>query len=258
MVDRSRSRSRRLESLSLCARLVVLAAAAGCAQNASSPGAEAPAVASPAEGPSAAPAASDTARAGRASIFVVHMMEDFDAFKKYFEEGAADRAKAGVNGYLLTKLDDGRAVVHFFADDVAAIDEALRSPEMQKYLDRKGAPETTLLWLTRDVLVKAPPAPPAGETFSLYLKLKVGDFAALERGFRERYAVFAEQGVIAEGLHRSTASEDIAILHFVGTAKDKLEALPKRKEFVELMALAKNQDDVKPLVGADVARARPQ
>jgi hypothetical protein len=238
--------------------LAVAFGASACGGQQSGPAspAEAPG-SSAADAPNAAPAANDTERAGRASIFVVHLMSDFDAFKKYFEEGAAERAKAGVKGYLLSKLDDGRVVIHFFADEAAVVEDAMRAPEMQAYLDRKGAPETSLVWVTRDVLVKAPPAPPAGETYSLYLKLKVGDFAALERGFRERHPVFAEQGVIAEGLHRSTVSDSIAIVHFVGTAKDKLEALPKRKEFVELLALAKNTDEVKPLIGKDVARDRP-
>ena len=245
--------------LSKSLALVVFSFAVACGgPQATSPSPDVP-ESSSAQAPSAAPAeANDTARAGRASVFVFHMMSDFDAFKKYFEDGAADRAKAGVKGYLLSKLDDGRVVVHLFADDVAVVEDALRSPEMQKFLDRKGAPETSIVWVTRDVLVTVPPAPPSGDTYSLYLKLKVGDFAALERGFRERYAVFAEHGVIAQGLHQSTANDAIAILHFLGTAKDKLEALPQRKEFAELMALAKNAEDVKPLVGIDVARDRPK
>jgi len=234
-----------------------LAGAAGCGQKNAAPEPATPA-APEGDAKAAEPAPNDAGRAGRASLFVVHMMSDFEAFRKYFEDGAAERANAGVNGYLLTKLDDDRVVIHFFADDVAVVEEALRSPDMQKFLDRKGSPETSLLWLTRDVVLNAPATPPAGDTYSLYLKLKVADFAALERGFRERHAVFAEQGVVAEGLHRSTANESIAVLHFVGTAKDKLEALPKRKEFVELLAQAKNEEDAKPLVGKDVARDRPK
>jgi hypothetical protein len=246
-------------SKSLALGIVASLAVACGGPHSTSASPEAPASPGAGEAPLAAPAgATDAPRAGRASIFVVHMMSDFDAFKKYFEDGAADRARAGVKGYLLSKLDDGRVVIHFFADDVDTIDAAMKAPEMQKFLDREGAPETSLVWLTRDVLVKVPPAPPAGETYSLYLKLKVGDFGALESGFRERSATFAEHGVIAEGLHQSTANDSIAILHFVGTAKDELEALPKRKEFTELMALAKNAEDLKPLVGKDVARDRPQ
>jgi hypothetical protein len=231
-----------------------------CGQKDAQPGAAAPTSAAGMEAPGAAtpPVASDTERVGRASIFVVHMMSDYEAFKKYFEAGAEDRAKAGVKGYLLTRLDDGSVVIHFFADDVATVQNALKSPEMEQYLNRKGAPETSLVWLTRDVDVKLPATPPPGETYSLFLRVKVADFAALERAFRERHAVFAEQGVIAEGLHRSTDTEDLAVLHFMGTARDKLAALPKRKEFVELLTQAKVQGEVKPLVGVDVARSRPK
>ena len=239
---------------------LALAAVIGCGQKDAQPGAAAPTGAAATESPGgASPSdARNAERVGRASIFVVHMMSDYDAFKKYFEAGAEDRAKAGVKGYLLTRLDDGSVVIHFFADDVATVQNALKAPEMEKFIDRKGAPETSLVWLTRDVDVKLPATPPTGETYSLFLRVKVADFAALERAFRERHAVFAEQGVIAEGLHRSTDTEDLAVLHFMGTARDKLAALPKRKEFVELLTQAKVQGEVKPLVGVDVARNRPK
>ncbi|HEV8549780.1 MAG TPA: hypothetical protein VGQ57_12145 [Polyangiaceae bacterium] len=228
----------------------------GCSP-ATTPGTATPAAASTGSG-NAPPASGDAARAGRASLFVVNAVNDFPAFQKYFEDGAAERAKAGIKGYLLSKLDDGRVVIHFFADDPAAIDRALRSPELDKYLDRKGTPDSSLVWLTRDVFVKLPAAPPGGQTYSLYLKLKVGDFAALERGFSERLPVFAEQGVIAEGLHQSTSNDDVAVLHFVGSARDKLEALPARREFTELLTLARSEAPPRPLVGVDVARDRPQ
>jgi len=185
-------------------------------------------------------------------------MNDFDGFKKYFEDGAAARAQAGVKGHLLTRLGDGRVVVHLFADDVEKVQAALKSPEMERYIDRKGAPESSLIWLTENELVKLPKVPPTGETFSLYLKLRVTDFAALAAGFKQDLSLFAEHDVIGEGLHRSTSKEDIAILHFVGTSRDKLDALVKRREFAELLARAGSQEEAKPLIGVDVSRSRPQ
>ena len=190
-------------------------------------------------------------------MFVVHLMSDFDSFKKYFEEGEAARAQAGIQGHLLTRLDDGRVVVHLFAHDVVVVQNALRAPEMERYLDRKGAPESSLLWLTENVFVKIPVTAPSGPTFSLYLKLKVTDFPALEKAFTENLTVFAEQGVIGEGLHKSF-DRDVAILHLMGTSREKLEALVKRPEFGKLLASAGGQDEVKPLIGPDVSRSRPQ
>ncbi|MEI9935784.1 MAG: hypothetical protein WDO69_01035 [Pseudomonadota bacterium] len=185
-------------------------------------------------------------------------MSDFDAFKKYFEDGAAARAKAGIKGHLLTRLDDGRVVVHLFADDAAKVEEELKSPEMERYLDRKGAPESSLVWFTKNELAEIPATPPAGPTFSLYLKLRVTDFDALARGFEQDLPLFAEQDVVAEGLHRSTNKEEIAILHFMGTSREKLEALTKRPEFVQLLASAGSKEEVKPLIGVDVSRSRPE
>jgi len=234
--------------------LALLFGPLACGGASAGPGAADPA--SSAANASAAP--SDTARQGLASIFVVHLVSDYDGFKKYFETGAAERAKAGVKGYLLSKLDDGRVVIHFFADDVETVTQALRSPELQKYVDTQGAPDASLLWLTRDVVVRLPQAPPTGDTFSLYLKAKVGDFDGFRRAFEERFPVFAEQGVIAEGLHRGTEPDDVAIVHLMGTSREKLEALAKRKEFGELVALTKSPSETKPLIGLDVVRSRPQ
>jgi len=221
--------------------------------------AEPPSAATPAAPAAAtATAASDAKHAETASFFAVHSLTDFESFKKYFEAGTADRAKFGVNGYLFTRMDDGRVVIHFFADNVETVQTALKSAEMVKYLDRKGAPEASLSSVTRDVIVNLPVTPPTDVTYSLYVKEKFGDFAALERGFRERHALFAAQGVIAEGLHRSATTEDVAVLHFVGTSREKLEALPKLPEFVELMKLAKSKDPVESFIGIDVARDRPK
>ncbi|HKO47775.1 MAG TPA: hypothetical protein VJV79_08630 [Polyangiaceae bacterium] len=191
------------------------------------------------------------------SVFVVHLMSDFDAFKKYFEEGAAARAQAQIKGHLLTRLDDGRVVVHLLADDVAKVQAVLKSPEMERYLERKGAPESSLLWLTENQFVKVPATPPDGPTFSLFLKLSVKDFAALKQGFQENLPLFAEHAVIGEGLHQSFA-RDVAILHFMGTSREKLDALAKRPELVELLARAGNQDELKPLLGVDVSRSRTE
>jgi hypothetical protein len=220
-------------------------------------------VSSTAAAPSSATAADNKASAddsltrGGASVFVVHLMSDFDGFKKYFEDGAAARAQAGIKGHLLTRLDDGRAVVHLFADDVAQVQAVLKSPEMERYLERKGAPESSLLWLTENEAVKIPATAPEVPTFSLYLKLRVTDFAALDKGFRENLPLFAEHAVIGEGLHRSF-DRDIAILHFMGTSREKLEALAKRPEFGELVARAGSQGELKPFVGSDVLRSRPE
>jgi len=236
---------------------LVLSALGGLSACATSTAAS-PAVAAPStETASAEGSGDDSLSHGGASLFVVHLMSDFDAFKKYFDEGEAARAKAGIHGHLLTRLDDGRVVVHLFAADATKLEEALKSPDMERYLDRKGAPESSLVWVTENELVKLPATPPAGPTFSLYLKLRVSDFSALARGFQEKLPLFAEHTVIAEGLHRSVSKQDIAVLHFVGTSREKLETLPKRPEFLALLSSAGSTDELKPLVGVDVSRSRP-
>jgi len=233
-----------------------IALATACASSAPAPASSA--AAAPSTGPAPVPATvgESQTRAG-VSLFVVHLMSDFDGFKKYFEQGEAARSQAGIKGHLLTRLDDGRVVVHLFADDVVKVQEALKSPEMERYLDRKGAPESSLLWLTENEFVKIPATAPAGPTFSLYLKLRVTDFAGFEQGFKENLPLFAEHGVIGEGLHRSF-DRDIAILHFMGTSHEKLEALVKRPEFGALLARAGSPNELKPLIGADVSRSRPE
>ncbi|HEY6722837.1 MAG TPA: hypothetical protein VI197_02365 [Polyangiaceae bacterium] len=198
----------------------------------------------------------DTHQLG-ASVFVVNHVEDFDAFMKFFEEGTAERASVGIRGQLLSKLDDGRVLVHFVGDDVEQVNSALKSEKLDSYLNRPGAPGASIVWLAYNELLTVPVTPPSGQTFSLLLKLPVNDFAAFKRGFEGRHAVFAEQSVIAEGLHQSAVDDAIAFLHFVGTDRPKLEALPKRPEFAELLAIAGYQGTLEPMVAVDVARSRP-
>lgn len=220
-------------------------------------GEPASASAAPAGAPAtAAPGSVDESNSG-ASVFAVHQVNDFEAFRKFLEAGASERAKAGVKAYLLSRMDDGRVVIHFVADNAEQVQAALDSPELQQYLSKTGAPEATLVWVVHNDVLKVPANAPTGPTFSLFLKLHVGDFEALKREFEKLTRVFAEEGVIAEGLHQSTARAEIAILHLVGTARDKLEALPARPEFERMLAAAGSKKDATPFVGADVARSRP-
>src|SRR3954470_7249648 len=74
------------------ATLGLLTGVCGCAP-AAAPGPAAPSAGHADGQPSPS---SDPARAGRASLFVVHDVTDFPAFQKYFEDGAAERAKVGI------------------------------------------------------------------------------------------------------------------------------------------------------------------
>jgi hypothetical protein len=122
--------------------LAVLSGAAACSHENAGPPASSPSTAAtPPAGTASPPStAAEPQTHGGASVFVVHLMSDFDAFKKYFEEGAAEREKMGVKGYLLSRLDDGKVVIHFLADDLETAQKALNSPDLERYLDRKGSP----------------------------------------------------------------------------------------------------------------------
>lgn len=222
-----------------------------------------PAPASP-ESPAAAPAAAASApepataeltRRTGASVFVVHEVSDFAAFQKFFEGGAAERDAAGIEGYLLTRLDDGRVVIHFFAADAAKVQAALNSERMQGYLSRSGAPDASLVWVARDEVVFLPSKRPAGATFSLYFKRRARDVAAFRQAFEQRTEAFAKRGMLGFGLHQSATQPDVVILHFMAATKASLEALPSQPELSELLALTE-EAAFKPLIGEDVSRGR--
>jgi hypothetical protein len=241
--------------------LALTANLAACAHGQDAPPASSPAPATGAATPAAEPstsAAPETPQSAGASVFVVHQVSDFDAFQKYFESGKLEREHAGVKGYLLSRLDDGRVILHFFAEDVDKVKAALASPQLNEYLNKQGAPDSSLVWLTKNVVVSLPATPPSGPTYSLYYKLHVADFAAFRRAFAGRASFFTAEGVIAYGLHQSVAQESIAVLHFVGNAREKLDSLRSRPEFAELLALATPESAAKPLLARDVTRSRTQ
>ncbi len=244
-----------LGSKSLSA-LVLGATLAGCSQQPApaTPESAVPAPAATDAAPSADPAAPQLIQHTGASVFVAHEVEDFAAFQKYFEDGAAQRAAAGIEGHLLTRLDSGKVVIHFFAPDVAKVQAELNSDSFQKYLSRKGAPDASLVWVTRDEVVYLPAKPVTGPTFSLYLKRRTTDFARFRQEFEKHVPAFSKQ-LVGFGLHQSATQPDMAILHFVATTKAAVEALPNQPELKELMALT-TEDVVKPLVGEDVSRSR--
>lgn len=222
------------------------------------PATSAGAVSEPTETAQAPAAAPELTRHTGASVFVVHSVSDFAAFQKYLEGGVAERQAAGVEGYLLTRLDDGRIVIHFFAADTAKVQAALNSEGMLQYMSRAGAPDSSLVWVTRDELVFLPSKPPTGPTFSLYLKRRTRDFAGFRRAFEQRTAFFSKQGMLGFGLHQASLQPDLVILHFVGTSKARLEAFSALPELRELLTLTEEADSVKPLIGEDVSRSRPQ
>jgi hypothetical protein len=245
------SRARIVASAVAAASAITLAA---CSHQDAAPGAAEP-TASAAPSPGAGPAF-QPAPLG-ASIFVVHTVSDLDAFEKFFESGAAMREAGSVNGYLLSKLDDGRVIVHLFAEDLLKVQGAMNSDEMQSYLRKAGAPDASLVWVTRDVSVALPTTPPAGKTFSLYYKLQVRDFEAFKKAFEERDALYATHGVIGRGLHQ-TSSEKVVVLHFVAPTRDQLEELRKDPGFGPLFALAAPEGTGKPMLAEDLLRSRPK
>lgn len=189
-------------------------------------------------------------------MFAAHMVTDFEAFKKFFDEGTAEREKAGIKGHVLTKLDDGRVVIHLFAENLDAIKMTLAAPKLEEYLDRKGSPDASLVWLAYDELVKLPAKPPTEQTFSLFVKMRMIDLPALRKGFIERQPFFNQQGVIACGLHHSVDAADLAFLHFVGTDRKKLEALAKSPELLDWLRAAGTAEAPTVLMGEDVSRSR--
>jgi hypothetical protein len=242
---------RRIFGSKSAAALVLAVTLIACSQQ---PVPTTPEPATPDAAPAADAAGPDLVRHTGGSVFVAHEVEDFAAFQKYFEGGAADRTAAGIEGHLLTRLDNGKVVIHFFAPDVAKVQAELNSEAFQKYLSRKGAPDASLVWVTHDEVVYLPAKPVAGPTFSLYLKRRTTDFARFRQEFEKHVPVFSKQ-LIGFGLHQSATQPDMAILHFVATTKAAVEALPNQPELKELMALT-TEDAVKPLIGEDVSRGR--
>lgn len=250
-------------SLLFPAGLTLLACAgSGGSTVASSPATHSAAPAAATDSTDPAPPSPNTAtqleRSSGASVFAIHQVTDFDAFIKFFAEGASTRAEQGIEGQLVSRLDDGRVIIHFFAKNLEQVEAALKSQDMDRYLAREGAPDASLVWLARDELVVVPETPPTGETFSLYMKFPVTDFEAFKRGFEERLPAFSKQHVIGEGLHRSSADESVAILHFMGTDRAALEALPNQPAFLELLSIAGTESTPTPLFATDVSRSRPQ
>jgi hypothetical protein len=245
-------------NLRLLPSLLVLAGAVACAEQPGTPpvaGNQPPAAAAAEPDPASQGVLDRRGKAG-ASVFVAHIVSDFAAFQKFFDEGAPDREKVGVKGHVLTKLDDGRVVVHLFANDLDALKLTLASPRMQEYLGRSGSPDASLVWLAYDELLKLPAQAPSGQTFSLFYKLRMTDLPALRRGFINLQPLFTQQGVIASGLHHSVEQSDLVFLHFVGTARDKLEALTKDPNFLEWLASRGTTDPPQSLIGEDVSRSR--
>jgi hypothetical protein len=252
----SRHPSSRRAGLRFTATAAITAAGAlalgACSHQAATPGAAAPGTGSASS--SALPFKKSSLGA---SVFVVNTISDLDAFEKFFESGSAEREAGSVSGYLLSRLGDGRIVVHLLADDLDRVQAALNSAQMQGYLNRAGAPDASLVWVTRDVSVSLPVTPPPGKTYSLYFKLKVGDFDAFKNSFEARDSLYAAHGVVGRGLHQSTSERNV-VIHFVGTDRAELEALTKDPEFEKLLALAEPEGAAKPFLGEDLLRSRPK
>jgi len=237
--------------------VLALACSAACAHEPTEPPASGatPAATAAEPNPAAAGVVDRRGKAG-ASVFVAHRVSDFEAFKKFFEEGAAEREKVGVKGHLLTRLEERRVAIHLFASDLDALKLTLDSPFLKEFADRSGAPDASLVWVAYDELVKLPTNPATGQTFSLYLKLSAADLTALRRGFVELQPLFAEHGVIASGLHHGVDQSDLVVAHFVGTARDKLDALAKHPRFLEWLKSGGTAGTPQTFLGDDVSRSR--
>jgi hypothetical protein len=88
-----------------------------------------------------------------ATIFVRHMVKDFDAWKAAYDEFESDRRAMGVTGHGVYQADGNRndvTVYHHF-ENMEAAKEFAGSARLKETMEKAGVDGTPDMWLTTQV-----------------------------------------------------------------------------------------------------------
>lgn len=182
-----------------------------------------PASSGPEREADAAQVASEPSPQG-ASVFVVHQVPDWDAYRKQFERNAPARDSAGVTRVILSRLADDphRVGLHFSAGSLDSVHKFLKSSEYARLADADRATESTLLWIAADELDELPSAIAAGSA-SLFKKFEVRDVDCVSSGLAAASTGLHEDGLLGFSLHRTENNSQVVILHLVAADRNAVE-----------------------------------
>jgi hypothetical protein len=213
----------------------------------------APAAPAPAEiQPAAPPEAKSTAeRGGTQSIFALLKVKEPKAFVAQLDGMRADLQKASAFAYVVSRGQDQTemVIVHIVG----------RSGEkLTAFVDAEKAKAGGLFasasefFVAQDDAYQVPSPWPEQETFDVFLRFKVKDYAAWRAGFDRNGEVRAASGVIGYGIHRSLADERV-IVHYLAKSTDLLRQISSMPEIIKLMKDQGIQGSPKPFYATNIA-----
>lgn len=171
-----------------------------------------------------------------AAVVVTHEVENYETWKRAFDQHAASRKKAGIVSAHINRdaAQPNLLSVYLAGNDAAKLAGFLSSQDtMTTMLNAgvKGPPRIARITPVEDNTRKDALA-------GLIVRHKVADFAAWKRGFDAHAGARADAGIVGHAINRSDDDPNVVVVYLQARSLDQLRAFASSASLKEAMQRA--------------------
>jgi hypothetical protein len=170
------------------------------------------------------------------AVVVTHEVENYEIWKRAFDEHAASRKSAGVVSTHINRdaAQPNLLSVYIAGNDAAKLASLLSSQDMMTTMLNagvKGPPRIAKITPVEDLTRKDALA-------GVIVRHKVADFAAWKQAFDNDTGARADAGIVGHAVNRSVDDPNLVIVYLQASSLDQLRAFASSPSLKETMQRA--------------------
>jgi hypothetical protein len=170
------------------------------------------------------------------AVVVTHEVENYEIWKRAFDQHAASRKNAGVVSTHINRdaAQPNLLSVYIAGNDAAKLASFLSSQDMMTTMLNagvKGPPRIAKITPVEDNTRKDALA-------GLIVRHEVSDFAAWKRAFDDHAVARADAGIVGHAINRSLDNQNLVVVYLQASSIDQLRAFASSPSLKEAMQRA--------------------
>jgi quinol monooxygenase YgiN len=168
-----------------------------------------------------------------AAVVVTHEVENYEIWKRAFDQHAASRKSAGITATHINRdaAQPNLISVYFAGDDAAKLASFLSSQNLMTTMLNagvKGPPRIAQITPVEDHTKKEALA-------GLIVRHPVADYAMWKRAFDDHAGARAEAGIVGYAINRSVDHPNVVVIYLQARSIDQLRAFANSASLKEAM-----------------------
>jgi len=168
-----------------------------------------------------------------AAVVVTHEVENYETWKRAFDQHAAERKSAGIVSTHINRdaAQPNLLSVYMAGNDATKLTSFLTSQDLASTMLKagvKGPPRIAKITPVEDQTRKEALA-------GVIVRHKVADFAAWKRGFDAHASARAEAGILGHAINRSSEDPSLVVIYLQARSIDQLRAFAESASLEDAM-----------------------